>query len=233
MAGIRILEVTFVLIERVFEEGLDRFIPVESLRGFKILDVRKSPSVHEAMEMLVESESFPDDESGRTWHTAQNHPPSAFKRWDDKSSLWAFPVSGAKCQFVYDVGGGVRYKADIPDGIVEICGVDLSEPPTALVRRERYGEYEHLTLTKVAPAEPRAAAIIASTRTSAVGRPFNAACSCPAASLKKDVKLISASLRPYTRSIADLLMPVTSNTPRGPWMVSMAPTSPDRSYPAI
>ena len=51
-------------------------------------------------------------------------------------------------------------------------------------------------------------------------------CSCPAAVLKKALKLIVPSRRPVIRSRADLSMPVTSSAARVVSIVPMLPTSP-------
>lgn len=150
MAGVRIIPITLVLIERIFEDGVDRCVPVEPAK-LKVLDVRMSPRYPDVVELLVESPSFPEDEAAATWETAKRYDPS-FRRWPEPLGLWAHTVpEGARnVRLVYSMGD-VRWEATIPEGAVEISGVDLSEPASALVRDAR-GNYQHVPLVKVGPS---------------------------------------------------------------------------------
>lgn len=162
MPGVRVVKFTSLIVERVFEEGVERCVPLEPL-SFKVIDARADRD-RGVIELLVQSASFPEDEASAccergeltaAWNKAVIHPPSSFKRWTDDMSIWCpRPDNVRAVRFYYDVGGGVRYEADLPEGTVEVCGVDLSEPPEALVRRERgLAGYERLPLRKVSVRE--------------------------------------------------------------------------------
>lgn len=150
--GVRIVVVSLTLIERVFEEGVDQFVPIDALENVKILDARMSSSVRDAVEMLVQSWSFPASEAGASWLTARRHDQS-FRRWT-KDGLWSHGVPpGHNVRMEYTGHGGEKFEAALPPGAVEISGVDLSDPPSAMIRLQD-GNYRHLPLSKVAPSEP-------------------------------------------------------------------------------
>lgn len=150
--GVRIVVVSLTLIERVFEEGVDQFVPIDALENVKVLDARMSPSVRDAVEMLVQSWSFPASEAGASWLTARRHD-QAFRRWN-RDALWSHGVPGGHdVRFTYSSVAGEKFEAVLPAGAVEVSGVDLADPPSAMVRLQD-GNYRHLPLTKLAPSEP-------------------------------------------------------------------------------